>query len=163
MADAPLQSASANASTPAPIGEITPLPVTTTLALVVIAAEAERGVVAAERVRIIQNNFWIGVARVVWHDVKTAVGIWFLMVDGGRNPPGVERQRAGNGFDCARRTHRMSQHGFDRAHRDLRRTVTEQRSHRQRFNPVISRSARSVRAQIIDIIDTNAALFHGGT
>src|SRR6185312_4951377 len=120
---------------PAPSGDMTPAPVTMTLGKsAMIFPQAERGVVAAERVSVVQNDFRMSFARDVGHDVEAAIGIRFFMVDGGRNPAGVERKSTCGGFYGAGRSHGVAQHGLDGTHWNLRGVFAEERLHTDGFN-----------------------------
>src|SRR6185437_6881197 len=102
---------------PAPSGDMTPAPVTTILGeSAMIFPQTERGVIAAEGVSVVQDDFRMSLARDVGHDVEAAIGIWFFVIDRGRNPAGVERESTGRGFYRAGRAHGVAQHGLDGTH-----------------------------------------------
>src|SRR5438874_1728675 len=83
-----------------------------------IVPQTEGSVIPAERVRIVQQNARIRKPGFVWHNVQPAFRIGLFMVDGGRDPSHVKRERAGGRFDRARRAHRVPQHRLDGTHRN---------------------------------------------
>ena len=94
-------------------------------------------------------------------DIEVAFRVGGLVIDRGRNDPGLDRFQAENAFQCAGGAERVADGAFGAADGNLPGGLAERFFDCKGLVFVIESSAGAVRVDVIDLIGTDAGVPHG--
>src|SRR5439155_3918522 len=93
--------------------------------------------------------------------VEVALGVLGMQVDGWRDHPVADRQRAHHRFDRARRPHHVAGHRLGTADRQPLRVLAEYAVNGVRLEFVVQRGAGAVRVDVVDALRLDPGFAQG--